>query len=181
MKKPYFVLAKICLFFSLVGCTPSLQIIPQIIADKLVVKVGETISVTVTGPTKYVSGESSNPTFKDFGFIYSQPAIPIMASDGDIKGPYPSSEDNKFLVDSDVEVVSPSDFDVTLPPRIPATREGDMTKVTFGIKGKSVGTVILRAAFISELLGQTYIACGCGRRVPLVPTFDGTITIQVVP
>jgi hypothetical protein len=186
MKKPYFVIVKICLFFSLVSCTPSLQVTPVIIADKLVIKVGETISITVTAPTKYVTLENQGPfytsNFLDTAFIYT-PTVISAPNTNDIKGPYSgnAAQDSTFLLDSDIEVVSPSGFDVTLPPRITAVHEGDSSKVTFGIRGKSVGTAVIRAGFLSEILSQPYKICGCGFRIPLVEHFDGIITIQVVP
>ncbi len=183
MRKIRFISVWMYLFFGLISCTPSTVVIPQITADKLIVKVGETMTITVTAPTAYVTGQNANVVYKDSGFIYSIPTPPITLPDGSIQGPYSGNpvDDPKFLINTAIEVVSPSGFDVTLPPRIPTIREGDMSKVTFGIKGKSVGTVVLRAGFLTEPTANPYpTGCGCGR-TPLVARFDGEIIIQVVP
>jgi hypothetical protein len=165
----------------LIGCTPSATGTPQISASKLTIKVGEVISIVTSAPTQYVT--NGNLLFKDSGFLYSPSEIPITAPDGDIKGPYSGETlyDSKFPIDSDIEIVSPTVINSNLPPKILAVREGNLSKATFQIKGKSAGVAILRTGFLAELVLDQYPKdCGCSR-TPKVAAFDGEIIIQVVP
>lgn len=76
-----------------------------------------------------------------------------------------------------IEVVSPITGNDNVPPRSPVVQEGDLSKTTFVIKGKSVGTAVVRGGFHSSSVEYPTAFL----RTPLNPEYDGKITIQVVP
>jgi hypothetical protein len=180
----FFAISAVILI-SIVGCTPAENFFtkPSISIDVQTIKVGQTATITITAPTKAVTGGNLNLTFKDTGFIYSpkinqlpnDPPAPYLPNSG--TGIVIGSEPNFFPIDSDLEVILPLTGSDNVPQRVATVRVNDQSKVTFMIKGKTVGTAVLRGAFLTSSVEHPDIF----DRLPVYPEFDGEITIQVVP
>jgi hypothetical protein len=156
---------------------------PLMTADTLTVKVGQTATVTMTAPNRIVVTNYPNQTAVYSAFIYSEKAgqpssttsAPYFPAVGG--GLQPGTEPSFFPVSSLLEVMSPVTGSSNVPPRSPVSQEGDLSKTTFVIKGKSVGTAVLRGGFHSSSVEYPTAFL----RTPLNPEYDGKITIQVVP
>ncbi len=189
MKKIYTFL--LIALIGLYGCTPpGSNTRPQMTADKLIIKVGETATITMTAPRRAITTSPDQPIpVNDTGFLFTpdpnqptqnpnqstnQSSAPYLLNiDGVLAGPQPSA----FPIAPQLEMVIPITGTDNVPPRVTTTNEGDQSKATFIVKGKSAGTVILRGGFLSNAVEvpNTF------KRTPFVPIFDGIITIQVVP
>jgi hypothetical protein len=179
MKILNFSLIGIVILGILTGCTPvaNSTLTPDMTASKLILKVGETATITMTAPTIAITGGNTNLTMVDTGFIYSpnpnQTAPYLLDTNASLSGPGPEI----FPIALQLEVVLPVTGSDNVPPRVSVVKEGDLSKATFVVKGKSVGTALIRGGF----LGSTVEDPTKFRRTPFVPNYDGTLTIQVVP
>ena len=167
------------------GCTPAGNFFtrPNMTADTLTIKVGQTLTINMFAPTRFVTGGNTDLTFVDTGFIYSpkqnqlptEPPAPYLTKE---TGFFPGSEPNLFPVDADLEVILPITGNDNVPPRVHTIKEGDQSKVSFVLKGKTVGIAVLRGGFLTTAVQYP----DRFQRTPAgYPEYDGEITIQVVP
>ena len=168
----------------IVGCRllESINPKPTMTAASQTIKVGEVTTITMSAPTRSVTGGNTNLTRIDTGFIYSpkinqgtnEPIAPYLYEDTVLP---PGSDPLLFPVDPDLEVVTPITGINNVPSTVSTVRIGDQSQVTFTIKGKSVGTAILRGGF----LNTTVEFPNHFKRTPFLPEYDGLISIQIVP
>ncbi len=191
MKKTNIFLLGLAFLSGLFGCTPaSSNTQPNLTSDKLTIKVGESAIITLIAPTRTITSSPDLPTqVNDTGFLYTpDPNQPVMNPNqtinlqsapylldinGALSGPSPSA----FPISSHLEVILPITGSDNIPSRVTVAREGDQSKATFTIKGKSLGTVILKGGFLSNIVEVP----NNFKRTPFVPVYDGIVTIQVVP
>ena len=174
------VISTICLF----GCTPAGNFFtkPNMTADNLTIKVGQFVTINMTAPTRTVTGGDPDLTQVDSGFIYSpklnqlpnDPPAPYLPKE---IGFFPMSEPSLFPIDSNLEVTTPIIGSDNVSSRVSTTRINDQSKVTFMVKGKSVGTAIIRGGFLNTTVQYP----DRFKRTPGYPEYDGEITIQVIP
>ena len=184
MKSFKLFIASTIFLFTIVGCTPAgnSTIKPIITATSQTIKVGQVITITMSTLTIAVTGGNTNLTQIDTGFIYSpkinqgtnEPIAPYLYEDTVLP---PGSDPLLFPVDPDLEVVTPITGINNVPSTVSTVRIGDQSQVTFTIKGKSVGTAILRGGF----LNTTVEFPNHFKRTPFLPEYDGLISIQIVP
>ena len=169
---------------TIAGCTPAgnSTIKPTMTAISQTIKVGQVITITMSTLTIAVTSGNFNLTPIDTGFIYSpkinqstnEPIAPYLYEDTVL----PSGSDPLlFPVDPDLEVITPITGINNVPSTVSTVRIGDQSQVTFTIKGKSVGTAILRGGF----LNTTVEFPNHFKRTPFLPEYDGLISIQIVP
>jgi hypothetical protein len=165
---------------------------PQITAEKAVIKIGETAVITMTAPTRAVTwNPDATFQFNNTGFIYSpNPNQPAMKADGTINflaAPYVidsatgialNSPTSIFPIAPQLEVVAPLTGNDNVPARMATVQDGDLSKVTFTVKGKSVGTATIRGGFLSHSPVQPENKF---HRTPFVPLYDGSVSIEVIP
>jgi hypothetical protein len=173
---------------SLMGCTPAPDlnaVKPQLTSDKTSIKIGETATLMLTAPLKSIEIGNGVETPINFGFIYSP-----QSTVGTVVGPYetsivgiqptvlkPGAEPSQFPILSFVEITSPITGTENIPEKVVITKEGNLAKATFAIRGKSVGTLKIRGAFTSSYVNFLQYF----HRIPISGVYDGEVTIQVVP
>jgi hypothetical protein len=89
----------------------------------------------------------------------------------------PGAEPSQFPISSVVDITSPVTGTENVPNKVVITKEGSLAKATFMIRGKSVGTLKVRGAFISSYVDYPQYFF----RIPLSGVYDGEVTIQVIP
>ena len=184
MKNLNFLIVCMSSLVIIVGCRllESINPKPTMTAASQTIKVGEVTTITMSAPTRSVTGGNTNLTRIDTGFIYSpkinqgtnEPIAPYLYEDSNLP---PGSGPLLFPIDSDLEILTPVTGSNNVPPTVAAVRIGDQSQATFTIKAKSVGFAVLRGGF----LNTTVEFPDQFKRTPFVPAYDGEITIQVVP
>ena len=184
MKKLYLFTINVVISGITTGCTPAgdFYVKPNMTANNQIIKVGQSTTITMTAPTIAVTGGNLNLTFVDTGFIYS-PKINQSASDPlspyfpDAVGFVAGSEPSFFPIDTDLEVISPVTGSDNVPSRVTAVRENDLSKVIFIVKGKNVGTAVIKGGFLTSALENP----NNFKRTPMRLDNDGEIILQVIP
>ncbi len=184
MKNLHLLTIGAAILVSFTACSAAVNFFtkPNMTADSRVIKVGQTATITMTAPTKAITGGDPNLTHIYTGFFYSSnlnqlpggPPAPYLFGS---KGLYAGSEPTLFPIDADLEVVSPTTGSDNVPPKVAIVTVGEQSKITFTVKGKSVGTAILRGGFLSGTVEDPNFSS----RLPVYSDYDGEITIQVVP
>jgi hypothetical protein len=168
---------------SLTACTTGTDFTgrPVMTTPKTQIKVGESITITVTKFGGVFQG-AKELTFKTQSFIYSAKTQPSLET----PAPYAPLAEGGFRADtlpslfpvkSEIEITTPTTSDDNVPIPIDTTVENNVVRAFFTIKGKSVGTITIKTGFLVNSLEypNNYV------RIPAFPDFDGEITIQVVP
>ncbi len=141
-------------------------------------RVGETISISVSTPETNLK-PYLGPTWAAEAFIYSPisnssdlaPYAPLSSG-----GFSAASDPTNFPVQNTIEITSPITGANNVPPRVAATFGNSKGSATFTIRGKAVGTVLLKAGFV---LTRAEVPNNFGR-FPSIVSAEGTITLQVI-
>jgi hypothetical protein len=175
MNRPIFTGIFILIF--LVSCPQPLRSFsPTMSVEKQQIRVGESITLTVSLPSSELESKNPNITNTASVYIYSSNTfgVPYVPLEGD--GFSPESDPIFYPVDPAVELTTPVSPN-NVPPRIPAIFESGFGKGVFIIKGKNVGIATIRAGFLlnSVQFPNQFIT------VPFGPSLNGKIVIEVIP